>query len=99
MQVFELNSYLSEKDKYVGALTEYGNTKVIQIQLAAGNEIKEHRTNADALIVVRKGRVVFSFGEERAELTNGQLLHILPNEPHSLQAVEDVELLLIRTEA
>lgn len=98
MQVFEMNNHLQSKDKYVGALTEYGKTKVIQLQLAAGSEIKEHRTNADALIIVQKGRVVFGFGEQQVELTPDKLLHILPDEPHSLRAIEDVEALLIRSE-
>ena len=98
MQVLEVKHHLQSKDKYIGALTEYGKTKVIQLQLAAGNEIKEHRTNADALIIVQKGRVVFAFGEQQVELTPDKLLHILPDEPHSLRALEDAEALLIRTE-
>jgi len=98
MQVYDLIHYLESKEKHVGPLTEYARTKVIQIQLRAGQEIKEHRTNADALIVVLKGRVIFGFGEHEVELTPDKLLHILPEEPHSLRATEDLEALLIRTE-
>jgi quercetin dioxygenase-like cupin family protein len=99
MQIHELTNHLGDsRDKFTGPVTAYGGTKVVQIQLRAGSEIPEHRTNADALIVVRKGRVVFGFGDDQVELTPDRLLHIFPDEPHNLRAVEDTELLLIRTE-
>lgn len=98
MLVLELTNHLHSRDKYVGALLEYGKSKVIQIQLTAGSEIKEHRTNADALILVQKGRLLFGFGEQQVELAPDKLLHIDPDEPHSLRALEDTEALLIRTE-
>jgi quercetin dioxygenase-like cupin family protein len=98
MQVHELKNHLQSKDRYTGVLTEFAKTKVIQLQLAAGSEIREHRTSADALIVVQKGRVVFAFGDQEVELGPDRLLHIPPDEPHSLRALEELEALLIRIE-
>jgi len=96
MQVYELKHHLGDKDRYTGVLAEFARTKVIQLRLAAGAEIREHRTSDDVLIVVLKGRVVFRFGEKKAELGPYRLLHIPPDEPHSLRAIEDLEALLIR---
>lgn len=98
MQVYDAKSYLQSKEKHTGVLAEFAKTKVIQLQLKAGSAIAEHRTNADALIIVQKGRVIFGFGEQEVELAPDKLLHIDPDEPHSLRAVEDTEILLIRTE-
>ncbi|OPA76264.1 hypothetical protein BVG16_18895 [Paenibacillus selenitireducens] len=98
MKLFNLESHLHEKDKYMAPLTAFEKTKVVQIQLTAGNGIPDHMANADLLIVVQKGIVVFEVAGERVELTPSQMLYMEPKEQHSLQAVDDVELLLIRVE-
>lgn len=98
MQPFNLENHLQAKDKYTGTVTAYGKTKIMQLQLSAGQVIPAHQTDADVLIIVQKGRVVFEFQGEQVQLAPDKLLHISPGETHSVHALDDVEALLIRTE-
>lgn len=98
MKVFQLESYLLDKEKYMAPLTVFEKTKVVQIQLQEGQAIPSHATNADVLIVVQKGKVSFEVAGETVELTPGELLYMEPKEQHGLIALQDVELLLIRIE-
>jgi len=98
MRLFSFESHLQEKVKHIAPIVAFEKTKVIRIQLAAGNGIPDHCADADVLIIVQKGRVVFELANERVELTPGHMMYMVPKEQHSLQAVEDTELLLIRIE-
>ncbi len=98
MEVFNLESHLHDQEKFMNPLIHFEKTKVVQIQLKKGNGIPEHSANADVLIIVQKGKVAFDVAGERVELTPSTMLYMEPKEQHSLQALEDVELLLIRVE-
>lgn len=69
---------------------------ILSVSLQPGEEMKDHQTPLEALIVVRKGEVVFEAGDQRLILTSNDCLHIHPNEMHRVEAVTATEFLLIR---
>ena len=63
------------------------------IALAAGTEMGEHRSPAEATLQVHSGRVRLVSGSDTWDGRNGDLI-IIPGAPHALQAVEDSVVLL-----
>lgn len=98
MKIINLDSRLKDQEKFIKPLTNFEKTKMVQIQLQKGTGIPEHNANADVLIIVQKGKVAFDVAGERVELTPSSILYMEPKEQHSLLALEDVELLLLRIE-
>lgn len=98
LKIINLESRLQDQEKFINPLTNFEKTKMVQIQLKKGIGIPEHNANADVLIVVQKGKVEFNVAGERVELAPSTILYMEPKEQHSLLALEDVELLLLRME-
>ena len=98
MKIFNLESRLQEQEKFIHPITNFEKTKLVQIQLQKGKGIPEHNADSDVLIIVQKGKVAFDVAGERVELTPSSILYMEPKEQHSLLALEDVELLLLRIE-
>jgi quercetin dioxygenase-like cupin family protein len=101
MNIFQLPSHLHGQDsqgknKHIGKVTEFRNVRVLQLQLLAGTVVPEHNTDADVIISIQKGSAVFDFQGEKVTLTPGQLLHINALELHSVEALEDMEALVVR---
>jgi quercetin dioxygenase-like cupin family protein len=95
MNLIAVEDQLQLREKYIGPLTEYAGTKVLQLSLKEGSEIPSHQAKTNVLVIVQKGRVLFSCEKGQIELSPGRLLHILPSEPHSVLALEDTETYLI----
>ncbi|MFI5335468.1 MAG: cupin domain-containing protein [Opitutales bacterium] len=64
------------------------------MHFAAGQELSEHTSTARALVQVFAGSCDFSFEGQTRRLKAGDLLHLPPGLPHSVQAVENLTLLL-----
>lgn len=96
MKVIDTPSYLEEMSKHTKSVLEFEKTNVLNIQLKAGESIPEHKSDADVLIVVRKGKVTFTVEGETAELTTGKLMLLEPGELHDLLAQEDTDLLAVQ---
>ncbi len=63
------------------------------IALTAGNALSEHPNPGESTIVVLRGRVRLDAGDDSWEGRAGDML-IIPQERHSLHAVEDAVVLL-----
>lgn len=63
------------------------------IALTSGTSLAEHQNPGEATVHVLRGRVRLSAGEDSWEGNTGDLL-IVPNAPHSLEALEDSVVLL-----
>lgn len=63
------------------------------IALAAGAALTEHVNPGEASVHVLRGRVQLSAGAQTWDGRDGDLL-IVPDEPHSLLAIEDSAVLL-----
>ncbi|GGA34564.1 cupin domain-containing protein [Psychrobacillus lasiicapitis] len=77
-------------------VVQFDSHQVLNIQLRKGEEIKEHDAKEDVLIVVRKGKVLFTVKGVEQLVTTGHILHINPLEIHALKAVEDADVIVIK---
>lgn len=96
MKIIESGNQLEGKNKHIEKALQFEGVQVINIQLKAGEKIPEHHAKENVLIVVRKGKVIFFVEQEKVELINNKLLYMEPYENHRLEAVEDVDLLVIK---
>ncbi|GAA4301731.1 cupin domain-containing protein [Nibribacter koreensis] len=79
-------------------LSDQGFQKVILFAFSEGQELKTHTTPIDALLLVLEGECSFTFPEEGLEKTlkTGQIIQIPAKVPHSLKALSDFKMVLIK---
>lgn len=96
MEVIDTRSRLAEAPKFVQKVAEIHNVTATTLQLRAGTVYPEHHASVDALIVVRTGIVKFTVEGKEVLLTSDNLLHMKPFEKHKLEALEDVEIIVLK---
>ncbi|WP_281864727.1 cupin domain-containing protein [Planomicrobium okeanokoites] len=96
MELFEMPNQLDNKKKHVQKVAKFEKTNIVNMQLAAGEEISEHDADADVLIIVNSGRVEFTVEGTVAEVSTGVMMRMTPKEKHSLKAIEDSNFLVIQ---
>ena len=68
--------------------------EVIRLIMPAGRELLTHTAPGETTIHCLEGRVELKLREETHEMEKGHLLHLPPNEPHSVRSLENASLLL-----
>lgn len=96
MHLIETPYLLEEKEKNVSKVIQFDNNNVVNIQLRIGEEIKEHNADANVLIVIRRGKVIFTVEGVEQVVTTNNVLHMNPLEKHALKAVEDSDIVVIK---
>jgi quercetin dioxygenase-like cupin family protein len=71
------------------------DTRVIAIQLPAGEELGEHQVHERAYLVVAAGEVEVDGGGEQARGGAGFVAHFDPRERHTVRALSDARLVLL----
>ena len=73
------------------------NEKVISLQIAKNEQLKEHVTKIPALLVCVAGKATFSDeNHQKIHLQSGDYVKIEPNVKHWVDAFEDSNFLLIK---
>ncbi len=75
-------------------LAKTDDAELIRLVLPKGKELATHKAPGQIIVQCLEGRVTFTAMGSDRELAPGQLLYLLPGEPHSLRAVEDASVLL-----
>ena len=75
-------------------LLKTAHLEVVRLVMPAGKHILTHTAPGEMMVQCLEGRVEFTVQEEAHELTAGDLLHLPPDEPHSVRGLEDGSLLL-----
>lgn len=71
--------------------------KVISMQIAKGETLKEHISKIPVLLVCVSGRAIFSDeNEQKINLNSGNYVKIEPNVKHKIDAIEESNFLLIK---
>lgn len=96
MELFEIPYQLDNKKKHVQKVTKFEKTNIVNMQLAAGEEIPAHDSKADVLIIVISGKVELIVEGETAEVTPQVMMRMIPKEEHSLKAIDDSSFLVIQ---
>jgi quercetin dioxygenase-like cupin family protein len=75
--------------------SEDGVARVIALDLPAGEELQEHEVHEHAWLSVHRGAVEVTAAASTLLASAGCVLHWLPQERHTVRAVEDSLLMLM----
>lgn len=92
----ELYTIPADTEKKLTKIASHEQYDLVSIQLAAGEGIPAHDAPHTVLIIVQSGKVLFTVEGKEQELVSSTILHMDPKEQHSLQAIEDCKLLLLK---
>lgn len=69
--------------------------RIVVLDLAAGEDMADHRVRERALVEVISGRISIEVAEETVQCEAGTLVTFDPGEQHALRGLEDARLLLV----
>ena len=96
MKKLQIASVLAEQAKKMGKVLEAEQFDLLNVQMRAGEEIPAHNVNNTAIVIVRKGEVLFNVEGEDVLLKNEDVLLFEPLEMHSLKAITEVDLVVVK---
>jgi quercetin dioxygenase-like cupin family protein len=70
-------------------------TRVIAIDLPAGEELREHQVHERAFLFVSDGEIELAQGDDLVTGGPGLLAHFAPAERHRVRAISDARLVLV----
>lgn len=77
-------------------LIDEDKLQITHLQIKQGEEIPSHKSDKNVVVVIYKGKVDF-VGENGNEIiVPGNIITMKPNEMHSLKAIEDSDLMVIK---
>ena len=71
--------------------------RVVLFGFSLGQELTEHTSTRRAVIQILSGRCEFTVNRNAYQLKAGDLLHMPPNAPHAVRALEPFSMLLTLT--
>ena len=91
------NLHTENKPVQTAVLFSATEGKVISLQIAAGEQLKEHITKVPVLLVCVSGNAVYTDEKETViPVKSGDYVYIEPNVKHKLDAIELSNFLLIK---
>ncbi|QTD42617.1 hypothetical protein [Sporosarcina sp. Te-1] len=96
MQQFETTGKTDDQRKKIGQLLRTANARLIHMQLDAGEEVAEHDSPDEVIILVPTGKVQFNVEGEEIVVDRKSVLQIAPKERHSLLALENAEVFVFQ---
>lgn len=96
MKVVSASYNIGDKQKFAKRLFKEDTFDLIHMHLKKDEHISTHHAPTEVIIIVRTGQVKFDIEGEQVTLTNEDILHLDPYEDHSLQAIEDTDLILVK---
>jgi len=92
VNVRPLNGQLS--DARTTAVLKAGQLEVIRLVLLSGKTMREHKAPGEVTVLCIEGQLELRSPELRHVLGPGDLIHLLPEVPHSLLALSDTSALV-----
>ena len=96
METIRIVNVLAQQAKKVGKAYSRENMDILSLQLQAGQEVPAHNAKETVVVIVRSGEVRFEVEGKEQLLTAEDVLVMEPLEMHSLQAVTDVDLIVMK---
>ncbi len=76
--------------------TRYGGVNLIAIE--AGQKLPEHKAPGAVTILVLEGKADFDFGIKTLHLSEGDSFVMEAGTPHSVQAIENTKIMLVKVD-
>ena len=96
METIRIANVLAEQEKKIGKAYSRANMDILTLQLQAGQQVPTHNAKETVVVIVRSGEVLFVVEGIEQFLTSEDVLIIEPLEMHSLQAVTDIDLIVMK---
>lgn len=96
MQKIHIENCLIEQAKKVGRILTHDKMDVLNIQMRAGETVPQHYAKDLVIISVRKGELKLKVEGVEHALTNEDFLMMEPFEMHSLEAITDVSVIVLK---
>lgn len=77
-------------------LVDEDNLQITHLQIKKGEEIPRHKSDKSVVVVIYKGKVDFKEENGNQIIIPGDIITMDPNEIHSLKALEDSDLMVIK---
>ncbi|MCX2741405.1 cupin domain-containing protein [Pontibacter anaerobius] len=77
-------------------LLEREKLKAILFAFEQGQQLKEHKTTQDVLLLILEGECTFDIHQSQRHLKAGEVYRIPANVPHALQALTDFKMVLLK---
>ena len=82
------------REAKTSALFKAGQLELARIVLRAGESMREHQAPGEITLQCLEGLLELSTPKGSQRLRPGELIHLLPREPHALTAIDDSSALL-----
>ena len=91
---------LSVKDEFARAHNIYETDfqVVTHLNIKANEEIPSHKSTMNVIVVIYEGEVEFTENEDTYNIKPGDIVQMNPNTPHSLKAISDSKLMVIKSD-
>ena len=92
---------LSVKDEFARAhnIYETDSQVVTHLNIRANEEIPSHKSTMNVIVVIYEGEVEFTENDEDTyNIKPGDIVQMNPNIPHSLKAISDSKLMVIKSD-
>ena len=94
-EIVDLNTWAQDlPNEQTKAIVKTEEMELARLVILAGKEFSSHKVSGPIVVHCINGKIEFTAMGNTQVLMPGQLLHLLPDEPHSLKAVEDSVVLL-----
>lgn len=96
-EALELTALISHTEKGIASrvIARSGGGNVTLFALDAGQELSEHATPYDALVVVLEGSLKLRVGGTPVQAVTGTVVRLPPNVPHAVESHERSKMLLV----
>lgn len=78
-----------------GPLFAREGVRAVRLGIRAGGTVPTHASNADVIAVVVRGTGTFTVDGEPRAIAPGSVIDMKPNTPHSIDAQQDLELVVL----
>lgn len=92
-----MKKFTASDTQQLETLLDEGGLTIIHIHLEAGVKVSRHHTPESAVIIIYKGKVLFSSDEETVEIVPGKVIALAPNEWHHLESVEESDIMVVKS--
>jgi len=95
IEVVDLGTWAQDMpNEQTKAIVKTEEMELVRLVIPAGKEIPTHKVSGPIVVHCINGKIEFTAMGTTHVLTHGQLLHLIPDEPHSVKAAEDSVVLL-----
>ncbi len=94
-EIVDLQTWAADLPReHTKAIVKTNEMELIRMVLPAGKGIPNHKVDGPITVQCVAGKIAFTAMGATQEINYDQLIHLLPEEPHSLKAIDDSVVLM-----